>query len=265
MNELVDLNGDANIYFIRGVAVMLDKDLAVALGVDTGNLNQNAKQSPKWEMLRDRDVEEKYRFKLTSEEKSKILILAGGHNPWVYTQLGCAHFGTSLLSHEACELAIKLSENFIESKSKKIVEENKSESLGFKFKEASLIAENSLNIGRLLGASESLSRAHAANKINTFYPEVEAKALLSQNIAAIQYPLLTPTEIGLPYGLSALKINKQLEEEGLQIKEGKNWIPTNKSLQEKLCELLDVGKKHSNGTPVQQIKWYKNRVESYLK
>ena len=77
----------------------------------------------------------------------------------------------------------------------------------------------------------------------------------------IQY--FTPTVIGKPLGLSAYKTNQAIESAGLQTSERdhKNrivWMVTEKGKDH--CQLLDTNKKHSNGTPVMQIKWAESVV-----
>lgn len=67
----------------------------------------------------------------------------------------------------------------------------------------------------------------------------------------------TPTELGkmmAPF-LSAIKLNLALEQAGLQKRDMGEWMPTDKAAG--LCEWLDTGKRHSNGTPVKQVKWFK--------
>src|SRR5512135_1485943 len=91
---------------LRGFKVMLDRDVAEALGVETRELNQNAGRSPKWEKVRERGEEFLYRFQVTAEEvenlRSQFVIFNEiKYLPWVYTQRGCSHFGTSLNSDEA--------------------------------------------------------------------------------------------------------------------------------------------------------------------
>ena len=70
-----------------------------------------------------------------------------------------------------------------------------------------------------------------------------------------QQRALTATELGKRIGMSAVKFNKELEMLGLQTKPTKDdpWSATEKGKQ--YAVLLDVGKKHSDGTPVQQLKW----------
>lgn len=70
-----------------------------------------------------------------------------------------------------------------------------------------------------------------------------------------QEHLVTPTDLGKQVGLSAKKINKILEEAGLQCKDiNDKWAPTQKGL-DLGAVLLDVGKAHSSGTPIRQLKW----------
>lgn len=113
-----------SIFTVRGQKVMLDANVAQALGVETKELNKNASRSPKWEFLRDQKVEDTYRFQLTQKEvetlKSQNVISRwqfgtfnnSNYLPWVYTSRGCYHFGTSLRSQEANKLAMQLSWTF---------------------------------------------------------------------------------------------------------------------------------------------------------
>ena len=65
---------------------------------------------------------------------------------------------------------------------------------------------------------------------------------------------LTPTEIGNRLGLSAIKTNLLISQKGLQFKNEENeWNPT--EIGKEFGVLLDTGKKHKSGIPVQQLKW----------
>lgn len=66
---------------------------------------------------------------------------------------------------------------------------------------------------------------------------------------------LTPTEIGkqLNPKLSAVAVNKLLESLNYQEKLGSAWVPTQKG--KPYAIFLDTGKKHSDGTPITQLKW----------
>lgn len=47
-----------------------------------------------------------------------------------------------------------------------------------------------------------------------------------------------------------------LAEAGLQAKKGEHWVPL--SAAEGFCRILDTGKRHGDGSMIQQIKWADN-------
>jgi phage anti-repressor protein len=76
----------------------------------------------------------------------------------------------------------------------------------------------------------------------------------------VKRKLLTPSEIGLQIGgLSAQKVNKLLLGLGYQVKIDDQWEPTLKG--QMLGEMLDTHKKHTDGTPVKQWKWYSSIID----
>ena len=76
-----------------------------------------------------------------------------------------------------------------------------------------------------------------------------------------QEHLATTTQLGKQVGASAIKINKILAEAGLQYKNPNDeWTPTKEGL-DAGATLLDVGKAHSDGTPVRQLKWPYSIIE----
>ena len=54
-------------------------------------------------------------------------------------------------------------------------------------------------------------------------------------------------------------MNVLLESLGYQVKTGDQWLPTEKA--KSFSEVMDTGKKHSDGTPVKQLKWYQSIVD----
>ncbi len=113
----------------------------------------------------------------------------------------------------------------------------------------------------LSGNQALLSVDSALKKINSVSPI----ALLGiELIASAKEKLLTATEIGKQLDLSAVKTNLLLEDKGFQksyidTKNNKAWELTDKG--KPFAELLDTGKKHGDGTPVQQIKWRSDVVD----
>lgn len=120
-------------------------------------------------------------------------------------------------------------------------------------------------LAKLLGCSESLANAQMVQYLKREI-DLDTTLLLSENIADTQDPLVIPSEIGSEMGISPKKVNLILQDLGLQIhteyeskgKTKKKWEQTEKGAE--FGSILDVGKKHSDGAPVQQIKWFKNRT-----
>lgn len=69
----------------------------------------------------------------------------------------------------------------------------------------------------------------------------------------------TPTDLGHRIGMSAMKFNRMLESAGLQEKRNQIWCAT--EIGKTYSVLLDAGKKHSDGTPIQQLKWKEDVLE----
>lgn len=123
--------------------------------------------------------------------------------------------------------------------------------------EASVSLRSYLDMAQMLGAPIPLSRAMAVQHIHRSYG-LDLKPLLTENVSAVQDKLCTPSELAAELGTNSKDINKRLEYFNLQKKAGKGWELTEKG--RNFGVYLDVGKKHSSGTPVQQIKWYKDKV-----
>lgn len=72
----------------------------------------------------------------------------------------------------------------------------------------------------------------------------------------------TPTELGATLGESAQAFNKRLERAGVQEKgTGGAWVSTDAG--RPYAILLDTGKQHSDGTPVQQLRWLESVLELF--
>jgi len=77
-------------------------------------------------------------------------------------------------------------------------------------------------------------------------------------VAPKQELTLNPTQLGqlMVEPKSARKVNSLLQEKGLQEKVADQWVATEKG--RVFSELLDTGKKHSDGTPIKQLKWFQS-------
>lgn len=119
MNELTTSINDSiktKIYTIRGLQVMLDRDLAELYGVETRVLNQAVK----------RNIErfpEEFMFQLTKEEAenwmSQIVIsnkerMGIRKMPFVFTEQGVSMLSAVLKSEIAVSISIKIIKSFVE-------------------------------------------------------------------------------------------------------------------------------------------------------
>lgn len=68
-----------------------------------------------------------------------------------------------------------------------------------------------------------------------------------------QQQLLTPTEIGRELNLTGRRVNEVLAGMGYQHKINGSWEAIGNGINYSV--MLDVGKSHSDGTPVRQLKW----------
>lgn len=113
-NELATQVIENRIYTMRGVQVMVDRDLAELYGVETKRLNEAVK----------RNIErfpDKFRFQLTADEKLKLvadcdrfkLLKHSSSNPFVFTEQGIAMISAVLRSETAIEVSIRIMEAFV--------------------------------------------------------------------------------------------------------------------------------------------------------
>ena len=79
--------------------------------------------------------------------------------------------------------------------------------------------------------------------------------LKAENQESLVY---TPSELGMRIGLSGRKFNALLAEAGLQEKRGDYWVPMPAATG--LFRVMDTGKRHNDGTMIQQIKWTDNTL-----
>lgn len=104
---------------------------------------------------------------------------------------------------------------------------------------------------RLLSVNQAVEKRTGVNLLN----ELGATHLLSP----INERYLTPTEIGMPLDMSAIAVNRLLRDLGYQRQQadhrGRNtWVLT-ESGREVGGRMMDTGKSHGDGAPVQQLKW----------
>lgn len=121
--------------------------------------------------------------------------------------------------------------------------------------------KRSAEILGLTGNQAILSASKATEKITGYNPLL----LLGVDLASSQQSkLYTVSELAKLANIeSGRKMNRLLEERGLQEsyrdhKNRLNWKLSEKTVEKGYAIYLDTGKQHSDGSPVQQIKWYEN-------
>lgn len=97
--------------------------------------------------------------------------------------------------------------------------------------------------------------AIGANQIATAQTGVNLLALAGQQHLPTpdQEICFTPTELGKRFCQSAIRFNQRLTDAGLQENIAGHWVPTEKGRAH--ATVLDTGKRHGNGTMIQQVKW----------
>ena len=113
-NKLENSQIESLIYEIRGMKVMLDRDLAKLYGVETKVLNQAVKRNLK-------RFPEDFMFQLTKEEclRSQFVTLntKQGHHlkymPYAFTEQGVAMLSSVLRSDTAIEINIRIMRTFV--------------------------------------------------------------------------------------------------------------------------------------------------------
>lgn len=104
---------------------------------------------------------------------------------------------------------------------------------------------------RLLSVNQAVQKRTGVNLLG----ELGATHLLSP----INERYLTPTELGLPLDMSAIAVNRALRDLGYQRQQadgrGKNYWVLTETGRKAGGRMLDTGKRHGDGAPVQQLKW----------
>lgn len=121
--------------------------------------------------------------------------------------------------------------------------------------------DNALHFAKLfnLEGNQALLAADKATARHTGFSPMQFMQI--ELVKEEQYLNLTATEIGkeLTPPLSAIATNKLLDALGFQEKLGAAWSPTEKG--KPFAVFLDTGKKHSDGTPITQLKWLSSIIK----
>ena len=124
--------------------------------------------------------------------------------------------------------------------------------------EAFKLAPLVVRAARALGLDKNAAAISANQAVTKLTGTNVLKLLGHQHIEAENQTAMyfTPTELGERLGISGRKFNMLLAEAGLQAKKGEHWVPLTTA--EGFCRFMDTGKRHGDGTMIQQIKWAEN-------
>jgi prophage antirepressor-like protein len=124
--------------------------------------------------------------------------------------------------------------------------------------EATKLFKPMFQIARMIGCDKQAA-AISANQAVQAVSGTNLLALMGQtHIEASNQDAMffTPSELGKRIEVSGRGMNLLLAEAGLQMKQGEVWVPTDAG--KDFSRIFDTGKRHSTGTPVQQVKWAEN-------
>jgi len=139
--------------------------------------------------------------------------------------------------------------------------------------EADLVSnavDNMIKIANAFGFKGNQALLMADKGVKKLTGQSAIALLEAPLISSSKSILLTPTDIGIQINkddpIGPKTINKKLKELGFQdsisTSNGTVWVLTKKG--EDFAEVLDVGKKHSDGTPIKQIKWRFDIVDELI-
>lgn len=113
-------------------------------------------------------------------------------------------------------------------------------------------------VARMVGMDKNAAAISANQAVTKLTGTNVLKLLGHQHLEADNQTAMyfTPTELGERLGISGRKFNMLLAEAGLQAKKGEVWVPLPAA--EGFCRIMDTGKRHGDGTMIQQIKWAEN-------
>jgi hypothetical protein len=113
-------------------------------------------------------------------------------------------------------------------------------------------------IARLMGCDRN-SASISANNFVYQTTGTNVMSLLGMTHLESEKQALCFSVSDLMDGVSGVKMNKMLQAAGMQTNQDGRWVPTDAG--GKFSKVFDTGKRHGNGTPVQQVKWFKTVLE----
>lgn len=119
------------------------------------------------------------------------------------------------------------------------------------------LSRSIMNTAKMIFSAAGIKNNQLALALDKIVVHYTGESMLGISGIALEAPtknqLLNPSEIGHILGKSPRFINQLLMDLGFQEKIAGKWQPTTDG--ETYAVMLDTGKKHSDGTPVRQLKW----------
>lgn len=119
------------------------------------------------------------------------------------------------------------------------------------------LSRSIMNAAKMIFSAAGIKNNQLALALDKIVVHYTGESMLGISGIALEAPtknqLLNPSEIGHILGKSPRFINQLLMDLGFQEKIAGKWQPTSDG--ETYAVMLDTGKKHSDGTPVRQLKW----------
>ena len=126
------------------------------------------------------------------------------------------------------------------------------------------IDENLMLAAKVVLESAGITGNQCALSLDKLFKRYEGISALQAMGVELKAPeqeqLLTPTEIGKQLGLNGRRINEILAGLGWQHKINKSWEAIGDGINYSV--MLDVGKRHTDGVPVRQLKWKSGVIDA---
>ena len=126
------------------------------------------------------------------------------------------------------------------------------------------INENLMLAAKTILESAGITGNQCALSLDKLFKRYEGISALQAMGVELKAPepeqLLTPSEIGRQLGLTGRRVNEILAGAGLQHKLCGSWEAIGDGINYSV--MLDVGKRHSDGVPVRQLKWKSGVIDA---
>ena len=133
------------------------------------------------------------------------------------------------------------------------------------FKDNPALPSGVLDGAKLIFETAGIKDNQLTLALDKVYRSYTGRSALQSGEIALTAPsmkqILTPTEIGSHFGLKAQRVNEILAGAGYQHKINGKWeaLPLGRPY----AIMQDTGKRHTNGTPVRQLKWDSDILEVF--